>query len=323
MSTFQYVFLPADSSLPPEVRTASTQGGLQDDELLKTAKKTFAPPSNLQNAIAQASPEQRKSLVERFRKGQPNFAHLPDEQILAVLQATASGATTSCDILALTVPTPANGYQAVSMYIPTQPTGNDDKASAETPPMVMNERATNLVRACGYTLPPANPFIYGDVFVGRAYDNEAEEWKRMDFLQGDLDIASDWIQRSRASGGGGGTGSSAPSSLSKVFSSLPNSTTGADTTPELGYALDQTEDEVEIVFIIDGKTKAKDVKVVFGKDHLKVQVLGETLVDGPTFGGIRVDECTYTLQDGEKAGTRELVVTLGKRDSTSWLKAVQ
>ena len=58
----------------------------------------------------------------------------------------------------------------------------------------------------------------------------------------------------------------------------------------LGYTWDQTDDEVEVKFKCDASTKGKDVQVQFARTSLKVQVKGETLVDGKTGGSVAVDD---------------------------------
>ena len=329
MSTFQYVLIPANTSALPITKTGSTAGGLEKDELVQNAKEYFFQQSDASKhvkALKNASPEQRTELAEQFKKqpsnaNNPHLHKLSNEQILQLLESTH--ATPSCEIIALTIPTRGNGYQAVSMYI-----------SQFTDGMSLNKTASGIVLACGHGLPEAagqkQPGIYGDVFVGRAKDDEAgDEWKRLDFTPDDLLPNSSWIQVARTPGGGGGTGggssAAAPSLSGSVMQQLrlggdeTENATLAETTPmieeeeDLGYTWDQTDDEVEVKFKCDASTKGKDVQVQFARTSLKVQVKGETLVDGKTGGSVVVDDCTYTLQD-EGTG-RELCIVLGKLET--------
>eukprot|EP00978_Attheya_sp_CCMP212_P032636 scaffold128373_cov45-Attheya_sp.AAC.1 len=87
-----------------------------------------------------------------------------------------------------------------------------------------------------------------------------------------------------------------------------------------GYTWSQTNDEVELKLTVASGTKAKYVKVNFGSTKLKITVAGQTLAQGDTGGPVAVDECTYTIQD--EGGKRELCVTLGKKNNTTWTQAV-
>jgi hypothetical protein len=82
---------------------------------------------------------------------------------------------------------------------------------------------------------------------------------------------------------------------------------------DLGYTWSQTDDEVELKFKCHSEIKGKHVQIKFGHSSLKVQVAGETLVEGGLGGTIVVDESTYTLQDEGK--WRELCVVLGKTEA--------
>ena len=61
------------------------------------------------------------------------------------------------ELTGLIVPRPANGYISMVMY-------SNQHAQDEKP---VNDRATALVRALGHF----DRLIYGDAFVGRAYDD--------------------------------------------------------------------------------------------------------------------------------------------------------
>jgi hypothetical protein len=316
-STFQYVFIPADSSKTVEARTADTSGGLSNDALVQNAKNYFFQQSGgaaKVQALKNASPEQRQAFAEDWKQSQPNNPHiqqLSNDQILTFLESTH--ASPSCEIMALTVPTPGNGHEAVSMYV--SDSTNDTSH--------LNERASNLLQACGHRLPESAgkkaPGVYGDVFVGRCYDHEGQdEWKRVDFEPEDLDPDSDWIQVAKSQGGGGGSGASNAASLSGTMSQLQQNQQDED----FGYKWDQTEEEVELRFTVSADVSAKQIQVKFARNSLKVKVAGETLVDGSTGGITAVDDSTYTLQNAGDG--RELCVVLGKQEEGRvWAYAVR
>ena len=207
--------------------------------------------------------------------------------------------------MALTVPTQGNQFRAVSMY------SADNQQN-----MPLNTRATALMQACGHAPPSVEgnePGVYGDVFVGRCYDDEQkDEWQRVDILASEIDPAAPWCANARSKGGGGGSGSAA-ASLSGVMSQAMGQ-------PNVTW--NQTDDEVEIKCKVASGTKGQDVKVNFSLNALTVTVAGDTLIQGPTGGRVAVDESTYTLQDAGDA--RELCVVLGKNEAgTTWPYAVE
>jgi len=138
----------------------------------------------------------------------------------------------SCDIVALSIPLMTNGYQAVSLY----------SNNYGTYPLKENPRASAIVVACGHALPQP---IRGDVFIGRAHDDESREWERLDFTTSEADAKSSWCRQVRSTGGGGGSGSSsggsgsnggtaatAASSLSQLLQQQSNTaTTTSGTSP--------------------------------------------------------------------------------------------
>jgi hypothetical protein len=222
---------------------------------------------------------------------------------------SSTHASPSCEIIALTVPTKGNQYRAVSMYV-----GEDSQKAT------LNRRATALMQACGHT-PPAvegkDPGIYGDVFVGRCYDNEeSDEWHRVDLTIREVENPStaDWCAIARSKGGGGGSGAEA-ATLSGVLTQTMSS-------PQSKVTWSQTDDEVELKFQVPSGTKAKYVKVHFAMNSLKVTAAGQTLIQGSTGGKVAVDESTYTIQDADDG--RELCVILSKKESgTIWPHAVE
>lgn len=347
-NVFKYLLIPADSdsdssadiaaaSRSIETKTADKAGGLENDELVQSAKKYFFERSGAAKKaiiLQQASPEQRSQLAQRWRDQQQQStttpqnkqmqitaAQLSDEQILSVLESQQ--ASPSCEIMALTVPTKGNSFQAVSMYL------------SQEPQTVYNQRASQLLQACGHALPdheggkPSG--VYGDVFVGRCHDDEqGDEWSRLDFTQADLNAnSSSWMTVALASGGGGGSGSSNVSSLTGTLSQMGYQPNTADNEQQAnGYKWEQNNETVELKFVVPDGTKAKQCLVTFQRAHLRVQVHGAgtplvVLVEGSTGGTCVVDDCTFTLQDEGNPSRRELCVVLEKREpGMVWSHAV-
>jgi hypothetical protein len=216
------------------------------------------------------------------------------------------------------------------MYVAQDLDFSSSVGGTTTATVELNARATALLQSCGHQPPQHEGAkelgVHGDVFVGRAYDNEEDEWRRMDFTPEEVEGHANWIAVARAKGGGGGLGGTAGAhSLSSVMKKMGEAQVadggagGADSAAQqqlqqekdLGYSWNQTDDEVEIKFVVPAETKAKDVKVNFGREKIKITVSGELLTEGPTGGKIMVDDCTYTLQDDK--GGRELCIVLGKQ----------
>ncbi|CAJ1967761.1 unnamed protein product [Cylindrotheca closterium] len=239
----------------------------------------------------------------------------------AYFQQQSNSDQPSCEIMALSIPLPGNQYRAVSLY-------SSDLPGASTKE---NERATKLVTACGHSLPKA---ICGDVFIGRAYDNEEFEWERVDFRASDASPTAAWCRVARQKGGGGGQGGSA-SSLNSLVQQQMNVSGGpphvvAPQTQAL-YGMDgapavvedwgswtQSADEVEAKLSIPSGTKSKDCKISFKRNQLSVAVHGETKISGILFSAIVPDDCTFTMEDA-KDGTRDLCITLTKaNEGSTW-----
>ena len=314
---FRYIFIPCSESEPITTNEESKAGGLSDDYLAKRAKSYFFAKSDgaaRAKALEEASPEDRKKIAQQIRNqysshdnpaAREQVQKMDDEMLINLVKASQGSAT--CEITALTVPTPLNQYRGVSMY------GDDNAKNLNLP---LNSRATSLLKACGHQ----SNTIHGDVFVGRYHDNEVEDiWERVDFteeeVQGDLE-SKDWIKTAKQKGGGGGVGTAA-ASLSGMMSGASN------ISQEDGYKWSQTEDEVELKFSVPSGTKAKYCKVKFGRKSLRVTVAGQTLCDGTTWGAVTVDESTYTIQDDpESESGRELCISLGKESNEHWTYAV-
>jgi len=344
---FKYVMIPANQSLPIQEKISDKSGGLSDDYLAKEAKQYFYNQSDGAKraaALDNATPEERKALATKIRedyaKGNSQINQLSDDALIDLIKTTHSSA--SCEIIALTIPTKSNNYNAVSLY------SADDARIRQLP---HNARATKLMEACGHALPVVDDGtpkgLCGDVFVGRCIDDEiGDVWERVDITVEDVEdpMNADWCINARTKGGGGGSGgSSTPSSLSGMMQNALGSGGGggggsAAAAPQMiteemngldidnkdgGYKWSQTDEEVDIKFAVSSDIKAKNVKVKFGRNKIEVKVLDKILVSGETGGIVTLDECTYTIQDDKNGGGRELCVTLGKKDEYPWSFAVK
>jgi CS domain len=252
----------------------------------------------------------------------------------------------SCDIMAVTVPTATNDYRGVSLY-----TGS--------PPLsTVNERANEILWACGHAVLPEAQRLQGDVFIGRYHDDEAADiWQRLDFTAADVSTTADWCRVARQPGGGGGSGrATTASSLSGLLQSSGAGSpafiaapTDADSSKDsCGYngappvleptwgcsawtgasgdvpsppaSWTQSDDEVEIKLLVPTGSKTRDCRVSFGREQLAVTVHGQSLLPNALklFDPIDAEESTFTLQDSTDTSSRELCITLIKTQSRMW-----
>ena len=197
--SFKYVFIPHDNSKPIDERVGNGSGGLTDDELGKTAKAYFNSDEAGVDAVdLRARADQIREQVRAAGGDLEQLNSVNDEDLVNMVKGVKT-----CEITALTIPTPVNQYLAVSMY------GDDHARNKKLP---LNSRASLLRKACGH-----GSEIYGDVFVGRCHDNESEDiWKRVDFHASEVDPNSDWCKLAKLSGGGSG-GSFDPNAASQFL----------------------------------------------------------------------------------------------------------
>jgi len=219
---------------------------------------------------------------------------------------------TSLEIFPVLMPTKDTDFIAVSFYL-------DDKGVAKD--LEENPRASGLAQACGF---PSQTFR-GDIFVGKVFDDTEDEWRRVDFtLKEDCNADAHWVQmckkqrQNRSSGDmaslASKVGVNNPAQINPAM--LDQSAPKGDTDK---YAWRQTEEEVEVTFKKEGLQKGDKtvVKVVFARERLKVEAKGDVLIDSRLHAPTNVDECTWTLSDGE------LQVTLAKAEATSWTELIR
>ena len=224
---FEYVLIPADADLPVKTLIGDKAGGLTDDFLVKYAKNYFHEKTGSKqraDQLGKAGPAEKRALAAQIRQqmaSTPETAErlkeMDDETIIGNLYR--SQVTPSCDITALTIPTPANCFRAVSLYA---------SENGESHGFPYNNRANQLVAAAGHSVGEGGSRVFGDVFLGRAHDDEngGGEWEREDFTVMDADPKAKWCQVARSKGGGGGSGTSGASSMSKIIAQQQQQTGG-------------------------------------------------------------------------------------------------
>lgn len=296
---FKYVFIPCSASEDMKELEYETDITDLSQDSFRTHVESFYAALNqsADKAVLMEQLQQRTGidLKEKAAKGD-----LMEGALENLMSAT------SVEIFPVMLPTKDTGFLGVSVYC-------DDKGVAKE--LEENPRASGLVQACGY---PGQTFR-GDVFVGKVFDDGEDEWRRIDFCLKDCSTDADWAQvckKQRANR----SSSDMASLASKVGVNNPAHVNPAmmDQGPPSGdtekYRWRQTDDEVEVTFKKEGLQKGDKtaVKVVFSRERLKVEAKGEVLIDSKLHAPTNVDECTWTLSDGE------LQVTLAKAGEVSW-----
>lgn len=235
------------------------------------------------------------------------------------------------EIITVCVATEANKFVGVSMY--------SDGYITFKPRCIVNKRATKLLRDCGHDVD-----VKGDVFIGRAFDDEREEWVRLDFTLSDMDESSAWVISTSKANVGRNMGAYRTSGAMKKIMQ-PNSSNSNDDSAgnggvkaveelDTGYlSWNQTSDEVEIRLLLSAENNAKNINVIITSTTLRITpkvppsagsepsllTVGsqfQTLSGASLFSRITKDESSWSIaiEDNMKV----LTVTLAKADTLSW-----
>lgn len=296
---FKYVLIPASAN--EEMQEFEFHEDVRDltkDTFREFVEKYFAGLGQAVDRnvlMAQLKERTGVDLKEQGASGQ-----VPNEAIDRLM------ASTSVEIFPVLMPTKDTQFEAISMYC-------DDKGVAKE--LEENPRASGLVQAAGYV----GQTFRGDVFVGRVFDDNEDEWRRMDLTMKDCNADAAWMAMSRKQRANRSSGDMA-SLANKVGAKNPAHITPgmlADSAPTgetEQYKWRQTSDEVEVTFKKEGLQKGdvKLVKIAFGRQKLKVEVKGEVLLDSALAAPTHADESTWTLSDGV------LQVTLAKAGEDTW-----
>jgi hypothetical protein len=136
------------------------------------------------------------------------------------------------NICSLGLPSPRTSYIGISMY-----SHCDGKDSG----LEINSRATEIAQACGHL----STIVYGDAFLSRYYDNEDEEWKRLDFHISEADLSSEWIQEvSRMNQGKNMSSYTTGGTLQQILTNSQAAQPIQETDERIKWS--QTSDEVEV-----------------------------------------------------------------------------
>lgn len=302
-STFTFVLIPTDDGMELQNLTGTKSGGLENDALKVAAKSHFSRvPINKHSHSEQ--------ITKMLSENGTDMSQIPEDMLKSIYRSSE----TSLEIISLRLPSSKNGYKSLSVYC---------DADGLNKKYLINRRATELVHGCGHS----SLIVYGDAFLGLAYDNEEEEWVRMSITSSEANINADWV-KSCAKENAGKNLSSLTSSgnyakLARQYgktSTVSVPASNAETNP--GKIIwTQTDDELEIRLRTSLSTTSKDVKVVMKTTSLQIVIktveptdldsIERRLVDGAQlFDRINVADSTWSLESNKEG--KVLVITLAK-----------
>ena len=319
-SMFHYVHIPADASRAIEQRSASKEGGLIDDALRRGAEEYFeGNPAEID-----IDTEKRATADALVQQG------METSKINEIMETVGGKRIGSnVEIITVSVANDLNKFVGVSMYT--------DGHISFKPKALFNRRASKLLRNCGH-----DTDVKGDAFIGRAFDDEREEWVRLDFLSDDLDDGSPWISATKAANAGRNMGAYRTSGAMKkiiqpgqdaevsVEEKLLNDTAAAASSGYLSW--NQTTDEVEVRFALSPEQTAKILSVTILTNALRISLksgdklstIGEKFQSsegGLLFGRVKIDDSMWSVSTEDNI--KVLCVTLAKADSTNWKSLLQ
>lgn len=308
--TFKYAYVPTELTSAINIQEASTSGGLERDALRLTAEAHFMAATT-----AEYREEQNKIMNDYLVSKGGTPGNFP-------------GLSSAVEIIVLQLPRPDNGYIGVSMYC---------DQNGKTKNFELNTRATSLAQACGH----ANQ-IFGDVFIGRYYDNEEFPWERRDFDFSDMRSDAPWVIDSKNRNQGRSSGAY---STSTVLQNMLNSNNTAvvndaaeptvmartayveDAPIDDNLVWSQTGEEIELKVKLTKEVKKSDLSVKMQSKRLQITVKNDASfaetnsvfsASGASFwSAIDPDSSAWTL---EKAPTGETMVvfTLAKGRAVQW-----
>lgn len=298
-TTISYIMIPHDRSKPlEELQMTVPSSQKAGDALANHLKQAFVGgSSSVDLSLLQPTHHLGSSTMPADDDATAAAAGVSEETLKKV---AAKG---HVEVFSLVHAVPSNRFTAVNIYL-------DEVGMLKRLPL--NSRATELAAKAGYNPPPQ---FYGDVFLGRV---------RTKPTLGNLSIKvgadtapnAAWLQKATME--------------NLEYQTALNSITGKqnETQPAIdgeggvakredGYSWTQTEEELEMVVQTPEGTAAKEVKIKFLPQSMRIQHRGNELLGIKLFERIDPDGCTWTLE-ASKDGGKQLVVTMEKVEQALW-----
>lgn len=325
--SFKYLFVPADQQQPVVQHEASKSGGLENDLLRRHAEMTFT-------SGAIDKDKQRAAMATQLGAKGIDPAKV-DEMLSSQFGDRVVG---SVEIISLAIPTNRNNFHSISLYC-------DGNSAFKESGKVPNVRATAIVRACGHV----NMVVMGDCFIGRAKDDEREEWERLDFSLDEFSMTANWVVAASVDNAGKNLSNYSTSGALDMMQNQmqqPGASSGSTKATGLtsaaatesefaegqSYVWTQTSDDVEVRMKLPAGLLSKQISVKITSSGLfvarktgaaieGVDAIFSSSAEGAKLSGpVNVEDSSWSIAE-EREG-RLLTVTLCKAKNSTWKKLV-
>jgi len=296
---FKYVFIPNDSDQPMEERVFDKPMKLDNDLFVESLRTHFS--TSLKDVDAALLKTQMMS----------HNSNAVKDMTPEAVAAFASMSTV--EIFPITLPMKSTEFAGVNIYI-------DDKGVSKNLPV--NQRATQMVRACGYG---PDHTMHGDAFLGRVRDDMEDIWERVDFPLAECSSDAAWVKQC-VEAKQKKQGNEYQAQLEALKSTMGDVKVIAGSAENEKYNWrDVDEDEAELDVHLPESLSSitkKDVVVKFGHQELKVSVQGEVLFDEKLSGSLDRPSCCWTFSKGS-ADSRNIQISLMKKTPETWNQLLQ
>jgi len=326
--SFKYLFIPADQQQPVVQHEASKSGGLENDLLRRHAEMTFT-------SGAIDKDKQRAAMATQLGAKGVDPAKV-EEMLNSQMGDRVVG---SVEIISLAIPTNRNNFHSISLYC-------DGNSAFKESGKVPNVRATAIVRACGHV----NMVVMGDCFIGRAKDDEREEWERLDFSLDEFSMTAGWVVAASMDNAGKNLSNYSTSGAldmmqnqmqqpagtatgnKKAATSTPAAAVESEFSEGQSYVWTQTNDDVEVRMKLPTGLLSKQINVKISSSGLYIARKAGGAVEGvdaifsssaegaKLSGAVNVEDSSWSIAE-EREG-RLLTVTLCKAKSSTWKKLI-
>lgn len=294
--TITFVEIPHDSSKPMRELSFSVPNRLLEtrgDILVDYLKPFFSSTDSDKNVDL--------SLFQKQAAQHLGSQDAPGTVSDAALKEVAKQA--NVETFSLVHPTPSNNFTAIHIYL-------DEIGMLKRLPL--NARANEFATKAGFN--PA-PHFYGTVYLGRV--KTSPKVRNLSFEMG-VDTASDaeWLKKATMDNLEHQTSMNRITGRNEVQAAVDGEDGVAKA--EDGYSWTQTEDEVELVVLLDNDALAKEINVKFLPKSVQIKFRKEPVLALQLFERVDPDGCTWTLDKTNATEKRNLIVTLEKGDEASW-----
>lgn len=243
--------------------------------------------------------------------------------------------SSSVEIVSLLLPIRDFNFVSISMYC--DQVGKNKNLS-------INSRASSIASLCNHKDP-----IHGDVFFGKAHDDESKPWVRLDFTLADLSSEADWLKLAAVKNAERRSGAYSTSGVLQNMLKQGNTqyidsekeskeeAPAGEKVENEALSWTQTSDEVEVKVKIPGQLKSSDLDIKIKSNRLQIRLksgqaianasqgkVGRLFEEGGAelFRRIDVDGSNWEIEKSKDGQFTTVVFTLSKDSSANWLDLI-